>query len=149
MPPIASLRNIPSVTSIDAAESASPLPQGTAGALSATGPSALAGADDVGGTSGHGRLDNASIMCNLLPNLGQTKEPSQSRGIYVGEGLLPVPAKLAEKITRWKFVEMCELLPEFWSSFAPKDPTSRGYHVANVQSLTLPHGYNASPLMLV
>ena len=63
-------------------------------------------------------------MCNLLPNLGQTKEPPQSGGIYVGEGLLPVPAQLAEKITRWEFVEMCKLLPEFWSSFAPKDPTS-------------------------
>ena len=56
---------------------------------------------------------SASMLCNLLPTVGQTSEGSLSAGIYVGEGFLPVPAKLAEKITRWEFVEMPELLPEF------------------------------------
>ena len=36
-------------------------------------------------------------------------------GVYVGEGLPPVPSKLADKIKRWEYVEMSELLPEFWS----------------------------------
>ena len=31
-----------------------------------------------------------------------------------GEGLLPVPKKLQEKIVRLEFVEMRELLPETW-----------------------------------
>ncbi len=36
--------------------------------------------------------------------------------MYVGEGVAPVPAKLATKIKRWEYVEMGELLPEFWLS---------------------------------
>ena len=35
-------------------------------------------------------------------------------GAYVGDGMPPVPAKLAAKVRRWEFVEMGELLPEFW-----------------------------------
>ena len=35
-------------------------------------------------------------------------------GVYVGEGAAPVPKKLADKILRWEFVEIGELLPEFW-----------------------------------
>ena len=35
-------------------------------------------------------------------------------GICVGEGLPPVPEKLAARIRRGEFVEMCELLPEYW-----------------------------------
>ena len=64
---------------------------------------------------------NASLLCNLLPSLGQPGQPNQAAGIYVGEGLLPVPAKLGERITRWEFIEMSELLPEFWSLLSPKD----------------------------
>ena len=36
-------------------------------------------------------------------------------GTHIGEGLPPVPAKLAAKILRHEFVEMHELLPELWS----------------------------------
>ena len=32
----------------------------------------------------------------------------------MGEGMPPVPAKLAARIRRWEYVEMGELLPEFW-----------------------------------
>ena len=44
--------------------------------------------------------DGAATICNLLPGLGQARDTSSTAGIYVAEGLLPVPAKLAEKITR-------------------------------------------------
>ena len=54
---------------------------------------------------------------NLLPGVGHVKDVTLSPGIYIGEGLL------ADKIIRWEFVEMAELLPEFWSSMASKDPT--------------------------
>jgi len=37
-------------------------------------------------------------------------------GAYVGDEMPLVPAKLAEKIKRREYVEMGELLPEFWTS---------------------------------
>ena len=42
-----------------------------------------------------------------------------ARGAYIGEGLPPVPARLAAKIRQWEYIEMGELLPKFWSG--PKD----------------------------
>ena len=33
-------------------------------------------------------------------------------GVYVGAGNSPVPNKVAERIRRWEFVDMAELLPE-------------------------------------
>lgn len=50
----------------------------------------------------------------LLPagGIGASKE---MMGVYVGEALPPVPASLACRIQTWQFVEMSELLPEFWS----------------------------------
>lgn len=62
-----------------------------------------------------------AAMLNLLPSMGHLKGTSLSAGIYVGEGLLPVPAKLAKKITQWEFVEMVELLHEFWSYLTSKE----------------------------
>lgn len=38
---------------------------------------------------------------------------------HIGEGLPPVPAKLTAKILRHEFMEMHELLPEFWNE--PKE----------------------------
>jgi hypothetical protein len=35
-------------------------------------------------------------------------------GTYLGEGLLPVPDKLVQKIVRLEYVEMRELMPETW-----------------------------------
>ena len=32
----------------------------------------------------------------------------------MGDGLPPIPARIAVKIGRWEFIEMYELLPEFW-----------------------------------
>ena len=37
---------------------------------------------------------------------------SEQGGVSIGEGLAPVPRKMAEKIWRWEFVEMGDLLPE-------------------------------------
>ena len=58
----------------------------------------------------------------------------------MGEGISSVPAKLAERIWRGEYVEMGELLPEFWSGqkdevlreARPRDPESgRHFHVAS------------------
>ena len=62
--------------------------------------------------------DGAVAVCNLLPSLGQLHDLLGLAGISVGEGLLPVPAKLAEKIAR---LDMAELLPEFWSPGTSKE----------------------------
>ena len=53
---------------------------------------------------------------NLLPVGGSSsKRKASEQGAYVGEALPPVPQKLADRIQAWEFVEMSELLPEFWS----------------------------------
>ena len=56
----------------------------------------------------------AATMCNLLPAAGNPGTSAPSIGVYIGEGLPPVPLKLAEKIRRWEYIDMSELLPEFW-----------------------------------
>lgn len=59
--------------------------------------------------------DVSAALKNLLP-LANSALTRPSQGVYLGDGLPPVPAKLAAKIRRGDFVEMGELLPEFWSS---------------------------------
>ena len=54
-------------------------------------------------------------LLNLLPIPASQALPPTS-GVYIGEGLPPVPPKLAAKILRWDFVDMAEMLPEYWSS---------------------------------
>ena len=71
---------------------------------------------------------SAGLLSNMLP-----WAPPGSlafNGVYVGEGLPPIPRKLAHKIVRWEYVEMAELLPEFWSLSKEEEtearrPTSR------------------------
>ena len=55
-----------------------------------------------------------SNMINLLP-LAASRAPLPMAGVYIGESLPPVPTKLASKILRWEYIEMVEMLPEFWS----------------------------------
>ena len=57
----------------------------------------------------------ASVLANLLPLAGSTLT-RQTTGAYVGDGLPPVPPRLASKIRQREFVEMGELLPEFWGA---------------------------------
>ncbi len=53
------------------------------------------------------------------PWLVQGVRRGDAPGASAGEGLPPVPGKLSEKIRKWEYVEMAELLPEFWTS--PKE----------------------------
>ena len=57
-----------------------------------------------------------ATMCNLLPAAGNVGASAPSTSVYIGEGLPPVPLKLAEKICGWEYTDMSELLPEFWVS---------------------------------
>lgn len=47
---------------------------------------------------------------------------SLSAGVYVGEGMAPVPKRVADWIKKWEYVEMGELLllPEFGSCASDK-----------------------------
>ena len=38
----------------------------------------------------------------------------EGQGLYIGEGLPPVLPRLASKISKGEFMDMCDLLPEFW-----------------------------------
>ena len=45
-----------------------------------------------------------------------------AEGVYVGEGIPPVPMRLAAKSRRGEFTDMGELLTEFWSMPCEEDP---------------------------
>ena len=51
---------------------------------------------------------------DVPPTPGESAYVS-TEGVYIGEGLPPVPAKLARKIRAGEFIEMDELLPEVWT----------------------------------
>ena len=75
----------------------------------------LGGGDTPGTGVSTARGSVAALMANLLPQ-ANSDLASGCQGVYVGEGLPQVPTKLAAKIRRGEFVEMTELLPEFWCS---------------------------------
>ena len=77
---------------------------------------ALAGLPSIGATSapdGSGGETTTMVLSDLL-TAGGPSGTVPAAGAYVGDGMPPVPAKLAAKVRRWEFVEMGELLPEFW-----------------------------------
>ena len=63
--------------------------------------------------SSSGRI--ASLLQDLSPLEGTSSRSStKGDGIYVGDSLPSIPPRIAAKVCRWEFVEMYELLPEFW-----------------------------------
>ena len=119
MPPPSSLAGIPVATGPLPSETG-PLP----GANSHPAHSVAAGSLPVAsllGASGDLSADArsspsvAATMCNLL-SIGGDGHAAKLPGLYVGEGLPPVPVKLVEKIHKWEFVDMAELLPEYWGT---------------------------------
>ena len=68
--------------------------------------------DPEGGPGPQESNPASSSLAAPLPT--QQKTPSAGPPTHIGEGLPPVPARLAAKILRRELVEMHELLPEFW-----------------------------------
>ena len=68
--------------------------------------------DPEGGPGSQESNSASSSLAAPLPT--QQKTPSAGPPTHIGEGLPPVPARLVAKILRHEFVEMHELLPEFW-----------------------------------
>ena len=64
--------------------------------------------------------ESARTVANLLGGLtpeGEATRPkaeSTLKATFLGDGLPPIPAKLAERIWRWEYLDMSSLLPEFW-----------------------------------
>ena len=48
-------------------------------------------------------------------------------GMFLGEGLVPLPAKLVQRVVNLEFVEMYELLPESWLVAEGSDSESGGH----------------------
>ena len=72
--------------------------------------------------------DSARTISNMLKDLtpdGGKEETPKPAGIYLGDGLPPVPARLAGRIGRWEFIEMVDLLPEFWSTLKPGESSAK------------------------
>ena len=64
-------------------------------------------------SSSAGVSSGSAGLLNILPlSLARVLPPTG--GVYVGEGLPPIPPKLAAKILKWEIVEMAEMLPEYW-----------------------------------
>ena len=66
----------------------------------------------------------------------QRPQVPAATGVCIGEGVQPVPLKIADKIWAWEFVDMADLLPEQWSA---KMSTGRRMH-----DIFLPGGGEAS-----
>ena len=70
------------------------------------------------------------ISIRNLPFVGNSlKIPL--KGVYIGNGIPPVLNKLATKIHKGEFMEMGDLLPEFWSTKAedsePSHDSNQGH----------------------
>ncbi len=90
---------------------------GTSALGMASGGRSMPGTSDLGITSVEGSMPGTSALGiasvgGSSPGTWQSRVPTA--GAYVGDGMPPVPAKLVNKIRRWEFIEMGELLPEFW-----------------------------------
>jgi hypothetical protein len=73
--------------------------------------------DTTGDTTGDKTGDTTKVLADLTDLIPRTKQGSASTlGVFMGDGLPPVPAKLADKIGKGEFVEMLELLPEVWTN---------------------------------
>ena len=67
--------------------------------------------------------DRSDMVCQFNANGGPSSGPSDGSsgsivvmpvGGYMGEGLLPIPERLAKKTVALEFVEMRDLMPETW-----------------------------------
>ena len=95
----------------------------------ATVPLGSAGRDGSGGTVSRDAafgLSLPSAGLGIADSLGDSLGIStRGAGVFMGEGLPPVPGRLVERIRRWEFVEMFELLPELLADQKAGEDTVR------------------------
>lgn len=75
--------------------------------------------------------ESARIIANMLSDMapeGEATRPkaeSTLKATFLGDGLPPIPARLAERICRWEYVDMSDLLPEFWPDQKAEEGTAK------------------------
>ncbi len=119
MPAAEALRGIPTVSGGATAVGQSSAPNSTGNSPPVVGSGAAASTTPTWGSL------LGSIMASGVGGTSSSAAPGAAVGIHVGEGRPPVPRKLADKIWRWEFVDMAELLPEFWSQGRDEEYSSR------------------------
>ena len=75
-----------------------------------------------------------SQATSLRNTRAQDPKGEQGQGWYMGDGLPPVPPKLADRIGKGEYIEMCDLLPGSGSLLAVKRWCHRGWPGARVVS---------------
>ena len=89
----------------------------------------------VGGMSG---LDSGVCLLGGADpgQAGMSSRSAHSAGVFMGEGLQPVPGRLAERIRRWEFIEMfAELLADQRGGEGAAKQTSRAKGRKRVQEI--------------
>ena len=118
MPSLAALAGLPSLGHSSTQSDPTPSPgDGTSKGASDTPPR----------TSG-----SSILITNLLPFVGDSLKIS-SEGVYIGDGIPPVPDELAAKIRRGEFGE---LLPEFWTLKGEDGESNRDSKLRRTQKVT-------------
>ena len=112
--PLSARVGLPTITTV----ASGPPPLVASGASSVSSDTTSSGSGTVVKTSTIAGV--SAGLLNLLP-ITSSKVLPPTTGVYVGEGMPPVPPKLAAKIRRWEFVDMAEMLPEYWSSTKSED----------------------------
>ena len=76
-----------------------------------------------------GAAESTKFWKQALGSPENNKERKEESGVYVGEGLPPIPMKLAQRIWQWEFIDMAKMLPELWARRGDdnltRDPTTR------------------------
>ena len=76
-----------------------------------------------------GAAEATEFWKQALGSPDNNKERKEESGVYVGEGLPPIPMKLAQRIWRWEYIDKAEMLPELWARRGDdnltKAPTTR------------------------
>ena len=86
----------------------------SSGASTLTVTSSIPATASVVGASASSGSSVSSSLSTLFPWLSPPVTKSDPSLVYTGEALPPVPKALVSKIISWQFVEMPELLPEYW-----------------------------------
>ena len=75
--------------------------------------------------------ESAHTIVNMLSDMAPESEAtppkaeSTPRATFLGDGLPPIPAKLTERIRRGEFIDMSDLLPEFWPDQKAEEGTAK------------------------
>ena len=86
----------------------------------------------VGQKEGKSVLDEfPRTIANMVSNMaleGEATRPkakSTLKATFLGDGFPPIPAKLAERICRWEYIDISDLLPEFWPDQKAEEGTAK------------------------